>query len=198
MLAGLIQSPTYYNPAIYPKQARRRRNVVLEQMYATGLHHPRPVSGRHLQAGPHGGERPHAAPDDRQWPRRRLLHELGQRTGGRTYGTTAAYDGRPADQDDPRSQLAARGRRSRSAHTCRKRATPRRRWSRSKTRPARSGRWWAGATTTTWPVQHRHPRRAPTGVVLQGLRPGCGARGRISPESVWTSKVKEFPVPNSK
>ncbi len=36
LLAGIIQSPTEYNPVLYSKAARLRRNVVLGQMYAQG------------------------------------------------------------------------------------------------------------------------------------------------------------------
>ncbi len=36
LLAGIIQSPTEYNPVLYPQAARVRRNVVLGQMYAQG------------------------------------------------------------------------------------------------------------------------------------------------------------------
>ena len=38
MLAGIIQSPSAYDPKIYPENALARRNVVLEKMARTGLH----------------------------------------------------------------------------------------------------------------------------------------------------------------
>jgi membrane peptidoglycan carboxypeptidase len=36
MLAGLVQSPTYYDPVNYPDRATKRRNVVLNRMAETG------------------------------------------------------------------------------------------------------------------------------------------------------------------
>ncbi|MDG9702724.1 transglycosylase domain-containing protein [Streptomyces sp. DH37] len=36
MLAGLVQSPTYYDPVNYPDRALKRRNVVLNRMAETG------------------------------------------------------------------------------------------------------------------------------------------------------------------
>jgi penicillin-binding protein 1A len=36
LLAGLVQSPTYYNPVFYPQAALHRRNVVLDDMYHQG------------------------------------------------------------------------------------------------------------------------------------------------------------------
>ncbi len=36
-LAGLVKSPTYYNPLKHPKRALKRRNYVLKQMYQHGI-----------------------------------------------------------------------------------------------------------------------------------------------------------------
>ena len=36
LLAGIIRSPTEYNPVYYPMAAKERRDVVLQQMYQQG------------------------------------------------------------------------------------------------------------------------------------------------------------------
>ncbi|HRC86526.1 MAG TPA: transglycosylase domain-containing protein, partial [Thermoanaerobaculia bacterium] len=46
MLAGIIQSPTAYDPKVYPENALMRRNVVLEKMYEQGY-----ISHEQLEEG---------------------------------------------------------------------------------------------------------------------------------------------------
>ncbi len=46
LLAGIIQSPTAYDPTMHPVAARARRDTVLRQMLAQGYHHARRSTNR--------------------------------------------------------------------------------------------------------------------------------------------------------
>ena len=124
----------------------------------------------------------------------RLLRRLGAASRCRPLRRPARVRRRPQVKttlDLDLQQAAVR----RSEPLSAERARRRRSW-RSKTRPARSARWSAGATTRK-PVQPRHPGPAPARLGVQGLRPRRRAEEGHLARLVWTSKQKVFTVPHS-
>ena len=149
LLAGIIQSPTGYDP-VEPsgggaRTARRRAAPrCYEQGYLTRAVYEESIN----QALPAAENVQAPAGADGRRRRRRLLHELGAAAGDRTLRRAARLRRRPAHQDDARPRTAARRRTGgqRLPRLPRRPDAPRS--SRSKTRPARCARWSAGATTT--------------------------------------------------
>ena len=100
LLAGIIQSPTAYDPATHPMAARHRRDLVLYQMLGQG-YITRPVyeeSIKQALPSPNDVQAPHE--QIRRRHRRRLLHQLGAAAGDRTLRRSARLLGRPAREDD--------------------------------------------------------------------------------------------------
>ncbi|MFN8217179.1 MAG: transglycosylase domain-containing protein [Solirubrobacterales bacterium] len=82
MLAGIIQSPTAYDPKVYPENALMRRNVVLEKMYEQGYISHEQLKEGLKQALPAPGtiEPPHLeskAPYFTAYLRQQLLERYG-------------------------------------------------------------------------------------------------------------------------
>ena len=110
LLAGIIQSPTAYDPVNHPVAAKARRDVVLRQMLEQGYLTKSIYDESIKQALPAAVADPGAPGAAGRRRRRRLLHELGAAAGDRTLRRAARLRRRPADQDVARSGTAAGGR----------------------------------------------------------------------------------------
>ncbi len=180
LLAGIIQSPTYYDPVTHPASARARRDLVLKQMLEQGYLTRADYEESVAQSLP--------APKDIQPPHQSLVEgiDAGYFTSWvsqqviERYGATRAFDGglqirttldlghaarrrtggRCLSPGSQRSNGVARG--DRKLHR----------------RGARDG---GRAQLQRKPLQPRHAGRAPAGLLLQGVRPRGGAAGRHLP-----------------
>ena len=107
LLAGMIASPSLYDPVENPRHATARRNLVLNRMLEQQVHHPRAV--------PRGGRaRKVPAEVEHQPARPRLLAavllELADPAAGGPLPAGGGVRRRPEDQDHDRHRPAAGGR----------------------------------------------------------------------------------------
>ena len=196
LLAGIIQSPTAYDPVNHPLAAQSAAQRGAAPDARTGLPDEGGVRRKRRAGAAGAAERPGAAGADRRRGRRRLLHELGAAAGDRTLRRAARLRRRPAHQDDAGPRTAARGRTGRQRlPRLRRRPDGLARGDRKlDRRGARDGR-------------RAQLRRKPFNLATEGERqPGSSFKAfdlaaaledGISPDSVWTSKEKEFIVPNT-
>ena len=191
LLAGIVASPSAYDPTQHPVAARKRRDLVLLRMFEQG-YIPRDVyeSGK-AEDVPTQYDLIFPK-EDTEVP---VLHLLGQAAGRRPArrrpaGRAARVRRRPAGQDDDRLQAPDRRRRRRSRTGCPTRPGRRPRSSRSPTRTAWSAPWSAATTSGTPPaVQPRDAGAAPARLGVQAVRARRRALERgISPNSTWASK----------
>ena len=108
MLAGIIASPSAYDPKVYPENALGRRNLVLEKMAEQGY-----ISEEQMREGQ---EQALPAPSSIEPPTPRLqgalLHRLPAPAAGRTLRRLEGLLRRPQSQVDARPAAAGSGRRS--------------------------------------------------------------------------------------
>ena len=195
LLAGIIQSPTEYDPATHPMAAKERRDMVLQQMFEQGYITDRCTRKR--QAGaPLRRWHPGPAGADRRRRRRRLLHQLGAAAGDRTLRRPARLRRRPEDHDDARPDLQRAAEQAVGGYL----ASP------------------EGPTAALVAIENstgdvramvggRNYDESPFNLATEGERqPGSSFKAfdlaaalehGISPDSVWTSKEKVFIVPNT-
>ncbi len=196
LLAGVIQSPTFYDPVTKPEAARARRNLVLAQMLQQGYIRRADYEESANQALP--------APKDVQPPHQTLVEgvDAGYFTSWvaqqviERYGATRAFDGglrvkTTLDLDLQRSaEEAVRG-----------------------YLPGPSGPTAAlvAIENSTGEVRAmvggRNYNEAPFNLATEGERqPGSSFKAfdlaaaledGISPESTWSSRLKIFTVPNT-
>ena len=205
MIAGIVASPSGYDPLANREAAAKRRALVLQRMreqgYITAAQEAEanetslPTRTRHPAPG-----RGHRLP---------VLHVLGQaagrrqarrRPGGRAQGVRGRAD-RP---DDARRPAPGGGRAGRRRPGCPTRAGRAPRSSRSTTAPPRCSRWWAATTTprarSTWPRRasasparrsrrSRSPRRSATG--SPPTRRGARARSSCASPAAKSGRCKE-------
>ncbi len=193
LLAGVIQSPTGYDPATHPVAARARRDVVLRADARAGLPDTAGLR-RKRQAGPARAQGHPGPPGaDGRRGRRRLLHELGAAAGDRTLRATRAFDGGLRIKTTLDLEL------QRAAEQADQRL------------PAYSG----GPTASLVAIENstgevramvggRNYDESPFNLATEGERqPGSSFKAfdlaaaledGISPDSVWTSKQKVFIV----
>ena len=197
LLAGMIQSPTYYNPVTNPTAARERRNLVLGQMleqhYITKQEYKESI----VQALP--------APHDIQPPREQLAENVdaGYFTSWVSqqviakYGPTRAFDGGLKIKTTLDLNLQRAAERSVSTYLG------------SPEGPTAS---MVAIENSTGDVRAmvggRDYETSPFNLATEGERqPGSSFKAfdlaaaledGISPESVWPSRMKIFHVPHSK
>jgi penicillin-binding protein 1A len=196
LLAGIIQSPTQYNPITEPAAAKARRNVVLKQMLEQGYLTPSEYQESVVQALP--------APQDIQAPHQRLVEGLdvgyftswvqqqvidrygAQRafTGGLKIHTTLDLDLQRAAQQAINAYLPGPPDPS-AAMVVIDNAN-------GEVRAMVGGRDYNQTPFNLATEGERQPGSSFKPFVLaEALEQG------ISPDSEWTSKLKEFKVPHS-
>ncbi len=196
LLAGIIQSPTAYDPITEPVAARARRNLVLKQMQEQGYLSPTEYQESVIQSLP--------APQDIQAPHQRLVEGLdvgyftswvqqqvidrygAQRafTGGLKIHTTLDLDLQRAAQQAVSTYLASPSSPS-AAMVVIDNAT-------GQVRAMVGGRDYNQSPFNLATEGERQPGSSFKPFVLaEALQQG------ISPNSQWTSKLKEFKVPHS-
>ena len=207
LLAGIIQSPTAYDPTTHPVAARERRNVVLGQMLAQGYITHMVYEQSLAQALP--------AAKDVQAPTEQTIEGIDagyftswvQQQVIERYGAARAFDGGCGSRRRSTSNCSTPPNRPSTRTSLTPAARPRRS-SRSKTPPARCARWSAGATTQRSPFNlatngERQPgssfkafdlAAALEGRHLARLRPGRPSR-RTSSSPAHTAR-KSFIVHN--
>ena len=193
----MMRAPNSYSPPSHPERARGRRDVVLTRMRELGT----------LSAADYETRRePLRVPRRRPSPQPRRTSSTTSGTRSSSALATARRDAgasvyttldlRPAalrgGGRGPRARSAGerapRLRRTRPAAASRPRSSP------STPPPARSARWWAGATTRSSQF-NRAAGSPPAGLRLQAVRvPGraAGARGR--PALTAASVVDDSPI----
>ena len=197
LLAGVMSSPSMYDPVANPVAAQKRRDLVLQRDAPAGLPHAGRVPARD-RGGSAGEDRHPPALRRHEQLARGLLRQLDRASRSPTAtAPRTRVRGRPAHLHDARRRSCSRRPSSPSTRGSAPPAGPRRRSSRSTTRPARCGRWSAARTS----------RRSPFNLATQGQRqPGSAfkpfvlataiQRG-ISPSSVWASKKLTVTVPGT-
>ena len=168
MLAGLIASPSLYDPVENPRNATERRNLVLSRMREQGHDHARPVPGGHPPVGARRGRGRPA--HDRV--RAALLHELDDPAAGGPLPARPGLQRRPEDQDHHRPRDAGR-RRECGGRTARRRGAGRvARCHREQDRRGQGhGRRLELQRAT---LQPRYQRASPARLLVQALHPACG------------------------
>ncbi|HEV3048232.1 MAG TPA: transglycosylase domain-containing protein [Solirubrobacteraceae bacterium] len=195
MLAGIIQSPTEYDPVEHPLAARERRDVVLAQMreqgyisravYAEGVARPVPSSAA-IQAPQEQNVEGVDAGYFTSWVQQQVIERYGQRAfyGGLKITTTLNLElQRAAEQavdnylsypEGPTASLVAIEN------------------STGEVRAMVGGRDYDESPFNLATEGERQP-----GSSFKAFDLAAALEDGISPESEWTSKEKEFIVPNS-
>ena len=190
LLAGIIQNPDRLQPGHHPAAALERRNVVLEQMLEQG-YLTAPVYDESIkQALP--------APHEVQPPQEQTVEGVDagyftswvQQQVIERYGAAARLRRRPEDHTRRWTSNCSAPPNRRSTTTSPTRAARPPRSSRSKTRPARCARWSAGATTTKAPFNLATEGERQPGSSFKAFDLAAALEDGISPDSVWTSKVR--------
>jgi penicillin-binding protein 1A len=195
LLAGIIQSPTEYDPIVHPLAARERRDVVLTQMreqgyiakatYAESVAHPVPGSAA-IQAPEEQNVEGVDAGYFTSWVQQQVIERYGQRAfyGGLKITTTLnlelqraaeqAVDNYLAYPEGPTASLVAIEN------------------STGEVRAMVGGRNYDESPFNLATEGERQP-----GSSFKAFDLAAALEAGISPESEWTSKEKEFIVPNS-
>jgi penicillin-binding protein 1A len=196
LLAGIIQSPTGYNPVLHPQAARERRDLVLEQMKQQGYIDARVYKESVSQALPAAEEI--RAPREQiaenvdagyftNWVSQQVISRYGQNAfyGGLRVKTTLdlglqraaerAVDGYLSSPGQPTASLVA---------------------IENSTGDVRA--MVGGRNFETSPFNIATEGERQPGSSFKAFDLAAALEDGISPYSLWTSKVKRFPVPGSK
>ena len=196
LLAGIIQDPTAYDPAEHPQAAKERRDVVLQQMYAQGyltqtifeqsLDQPLP-SSTNIQAPEEQTVEGVDAGYFTSWVQQQVIERYGAPrafAGGLKIKTTLdlglqraaeqAVNGYLAYSGDPTASLVAIEN------------------STGEVRAMVGGRNYDESPFNLATEGERQP-----GSSFKAFDLAAALEDGISPDSVWTSKEKEFIVPNT-
>jgi penicillin-binding protein 1A len=194
MLAGIIQSPTAYEPAAHPMAARTRRDTVLRQMYEQGFLTKEVYEESVKQALP--------SPKDVQAPQEQTVEGVDagyftswvQQQVIERYGAPRAFDGglrikttldlelQHSAEQAVNSYLAYSGDPSASLVAIEN--------STGEVRAMVGGRNYNESPFNLATEGERQP-----GSSFKAFDLAAALRDGISPDSVWTSKQKEFIVP---
>jgi penicillin-binding protein 1A len=196
LLAGIIQDPTAYDPANHPQAAKERRDVVLEQMYRQGYITRMVYEESVVQPlpSPANVQTPTEEPVEgvdvgyfTSWVQQQLIERYGARRaleGGLQIKTTLdldlqrsaeqAIDGYLAYSGDPSAALVAIEN------------------STGEVRAMVGGRSYGESPFNLATEGERQP-----GSSFKAFDLAAALEDGISPDSVWTSKQKEFIVPRT-
>ncbi len=181
LLAGMVASPTAFDPVGHPQAAKARRDLVLQDMlsqgyisrqqYNQGIHKPLPTAADIEQP-----EEPAAAPYFTSWLRPQILAAVGHGVPAKVAEYRAYYGGLKIRTtiDLPMQQAASTPSPSSFPPA---RASPPPHWSRSTTGPARCGRWSAVHSSTARRTSRSTPSTWPPRAT--------GSRVRRSSRSPW-------------
>jgi len=196
LLAGIIQDPTAYDPAEHPQAARERRDVVLQQMYAQGYLTKTIYEQSVAQPLPNPNEI--QAPEEQtvegvdagyftSWVQQQVIERYGAPRafdGGLHIKTTLDLGLQRAAEQAVEGYLGYSGDPSASLVAIEN--------STGEVRAMVGGRNYDESPFNLATEAERQPGSSFKAFDLAGaLEDG------ISPESVWTSKQKEFIVPNT-
>ena len=157
LLAGMVASPTAFDPLAHPRAAAKaRRNLVLRGHARSAATSParstRTGSTRRCRTAsrhPAAARSQAAAPYFTSWLRPQILAAMERHGVPPKRRRVPRLLRRPEDPHHARPRAAAGGRAGDLRRSCPTASgCPRRRWWRSTTRPARSGRWSAGRSST--------------------------------------------------
>ena len=196
LLAGIIQDPTAYDPANHPQAAKDRRDVVLEQMYSQGyishmvyeesLAQPLPAAAN-VQAPT---EQPVEGVDVgyfTSWVQQQLIERYGARRvleGGLHIKTTLDLDLQRSAEQAINGYLAYSGDPT-AALVAIENST-------GEVRAMVGGRNYGESPFNLATEGERQP-----GSSFKAFDLAAALEDGISPDSVWTSKQKEFIVPHT-
>jgi penicillin-binding protein 1A len=196
LLAGIIQDPSAYNPAEFPETARRRRNVVLAQMLEQG-YITRPVyeeSIRQALPSAQAIQTPQAPTVEgvdagyfTSWVQQQVIERYGAYRafdGGMKIRTTLDLDLQHAAEQAVENYLAYAGGPTASMVVI-ENAT-------GEVRAMVGGRSYDTSPFNIATEGERQP-----GSSFKAFDLAAALEDGISPESVWTSKQKEFIVPKT-
>ena len=195
LLAGIIQSPTEYNPATHPALAKERRDVVLRQMLDQG-YLTRPLYEESLdQALP--APREIQAPEEQtvegvdvgyftSWVQQQVIERYGARAfnGGLKIKTTLDLELQRAAEQAVNNYLSYPEGPTASLVAIEN--------STGEVRAMVGGRNYDESPFNLATEGERQP-----GSSFKAFDLAAALEDGISPYSVWTSKVKEFIVPNT-
>ncbi len=197
MLAGVIQSPTAYDPANHPMAAKTRRNVVLRQMYEQGYLTNRVYEQSISQALP--AEQDIQAPREQtvegvdagyftSWVQQQVIERYGAPRafdGGLRIKTTLDLELQRAAEHAVDSYLADPGGPTASLVAIEN--------STGEVRAMVGGRDYSETPFNLAINGQRQP-----GSAFKAFDLAAALQDGISPDSTWTSKQKTFIVPNTR
>ncbi len=196
MLAGIIQSPTEYDPANHPQAARERRDVVLRQMleqgyltravYEESLRQPVPTA-QEVQAPQEQTVEGLDAGYFTSWVQQQVIERYGAPRafdGGLHIKTTLDIELQRAAEQAVNGYLAYPGGPTASLVAIEN--------STGEVRAMVGGRNYDESPFNLATEGERQP-----GSSFKAFDLAAALEQGISPESVWTSKEKEFIVPNT-
>jgi penicillin-binding protein 1A len=196
LLAGIIQSPTEYNPATNPTRARLRRNVVLAQMYDQGyIQRPIYEEGvRQALPAPHEIQLPQEQSVEgvdagyfNSWVGQQVIERYGAYRafdGGLRIKTTLDLELQRAAEQAINNYLAYAGGPTASLVAIEN--------STGEVRAMVGGRDYNTSAFNIATEGERQP-----GSSFKAFDLAAALEEGISPDSVWTSKQKEFIVPGT-
>jgi penicillin-binding protein 1A len=195
LLAGIIQDPTAYDPAQHPLAARDRRDVVLAQMLEQG-YITRPIYEESLRQAPPAPAEIKAPQEQTvegvdagyftSWVQQQVIERYGQRAfyGGLRIKTTLDLQLQRAAEQAVEDYLAYSGGPT-AALVAIENST-------GQVRAMVGGRDYDESPFNLATEGERQP-----GSSFKAFDLAAALEDGISPYSVWTSKEKEFIVPNS-
>jgi penicillin-binding protein 1A len=196
LLAGIIQDPTAYDPANHPQAAKERRDVVLEQMYRQGYITRMVYEESVVQPlpSPANVQTPTEEPVEgvdvgyfTSWVQQQLIERYGARRaleGGLRIKTTLDLDLQRSAEQAINGYLAYSGDPS-AALVAIENST-------GEVRAMVGGRSYGESPFNLATEGERQP-----GSSFKAFDLAAALEDGISPDSVWTSKQKEFVVPRT-
>jgi penicillin-binding protein 1A len=195
LLAGIIQSPTEYDPATHPAAAKDRRDVVLEQMYEQG--HLTPSAYQEARRQPLPATTAIQAPEEQSiegvdagyftsWVQQQVIERYGQRAfyGGLKVTTTLNLELQRAAEQAINNYLAYPEGPTASLVAIEN--------STGEVRAMVGGRNYDESAFNLATEGERQP-----GSSFKAFDLAAALEHGYSPDSVWPSKEKVFIVPNS-